>query len=79
MYNLFRGAIITAENIPIEPGLVIQVRKMNSLKANFPRKVLFNNKNNNYEKNKLSTYNPIYSICIFWTIKRFNFNKKNVG
>ena len=44
MYNLFRGAIITAENIPIEPGLVIQARKMNSFKANFPRKVLFNNK-----------------------------------
>jgi len=74
LHNLFRGAIITAENIPIEPGLVIQARKMNSFKANFPRKVLFNN--NNYEKNKLSTYNPIYSICIFWTIKRFNFNKK---
>ena len=44
MHNLFRGAIITAENIPIEPGLVIQARKMNSFKANFPRKVLFNNK-----------------------------------
>ena len=44
MHYLFRGAIITAENIPIEPGLVIQARKMNSFKANFPRKVLFNNK-----------------------------------
>jgi iron complex outermembrane receptor protein len=44
LHNLFRGAIITAENIPIEPGLVIQARKMNSFKANFPRKVLFNNK-----------------------------------
>ena len=44
MHYLFWGAIITAENIPIEPGLVIQARKMNSFKANFPRKVLFNNK-----------------------------------